>query len=75
MVYMLDDGQLLSLWTAIRYLGEVREIPDTKERAEVLMEAQILLTAFVLELTPLTRDQTNAVKLGANHGRTTNFDA
>ena len=75
MVYLLDDGQLFNLWTAIRYLGEVHEIPDAKDRAEVLTEAQILLTAFVLELTPLPGDQANAVKLRASRGQTTHFDA
>jgi hypothetical protein len=52
MVYTTDDGQLLGLWTAIRLLGEVREIQDPIVQDEVLTEAQILLTAFAVVLKP-----------------------
>jgi hypothetical protein len=40
MVYTTDDGQLLGLWTAIRLIGEVREIQDPMVQAEILTEAR-----------------------------------
>jgi hypothetical protein len=68
MVYAVDDGQLLNIWTAIRYLGEIREILDPADRSEVLTEAQALLTAFVLLLTPLPGTRSDL-------GQITRFDA
>ena len=55
MVYTVDERQLLDLWTAISCLGDVREIPDPVVRSELLTQAQIHLTAFVLDLQPLPR--------------------
>jgi hypothetical protein len=74
MVYAVDDGQLLNIWTAIRYLGEVREIVDQADRSEVLTEAQALLTTFVLMLKPLPRDQVGS-SLKTGLGQITRFDA
>jgi hypothetical protein len=64
MVYAVDDGQLLNIWTALRYLGEVREIPDPADRSEVLTGAQALLTAFVLMLKPLPADKVGSSREG-----------
>jgi hypothetical protein len=61
MVCTIDNDQLFSLWAVVRYLGEVREIPDATTRSEVLTQAQILLTAFVLGLQPSPKDQGNTV--------------
>ena len=55
MVYTVDERQLLDLWTAISCLGDVREIPDPAVRSELLTQAQIHLTAFVLDLQQLAR--------------------
>jgi len=54
-MYTMDDRQLLKVWTAIRYLGAIREITDPTAQSEVLTEVQILLTAFVLDLKTLPR--------------------
>ena len=40
MLYTIDDGQLLGLWTVVRFLGLVREIPDDENRSELLTRAQ-----------------------------------
>jgi hypothetical protein len=74
MVYSLDDGQLLNIWTAIRYLGEIREIHDPADRSEVLTEAQALLTAFVLMLKPLPGEPVGP-SLKTALGQMTRFDA
>ena len=58
MVYTTDDGQLLALWTAIRLIGEVREIQDPMVQAEILTEAQTLLTAFAVVLWTCTITRT-----------------
>ena len=63
MVHTMDVDQLFGLWTVIRLLGEVREIPDAINRSEVLTEAQILLTAFALGSKPLSTNQGNAITL------------
>jgi hypothetical protein len=75
MVYMTDDAQLLGLLTATRFLGEVREIEDPIARNEILMHAQILLTAFVMGLEPRTCDQTSSGSPRAGLGRVVAFDA
>jgi hypothetical protein len=74
MVYTVDASQLLRIWTVIRYLGELREITDPNNRSKVLMEAQIVLTTFVLDLKPLSGDENNATAASAGRKRTTNFD-
>ena len=40
MVYTTDDAQLLGLWTAMRFLGEIREIKDPMAQAEIIPEIQ-----------------------------------
>ena len=54
MVYTSDVDQLFGLWTVIRLLGAIREIPDEANRSEILTKAQLLLTAFVFGLKPLS---------------------
>jgi hypothetical protein len=75
MIYTLDVDQLFGLWTVIRLLGEVREIPDAITRSEVLTEAQILLTAFVLGLRSLPRDESDPITLRTSLNEMTGFDA
>jgi hypothetical protein len=62
MVYTVDSDQLLNLSTATRLLGDIREIPDPIIRSEILTKAQILLTAFVLELKPFSVDQMSSTQ-------------
>jgi hypothetical protein len=57
MVYTTDDAQLLGLWTAIRFIGEVRKIKDPNSHDEILMRTQLLLTAFAVGLEPRICDQ------------------
>ena len=75
MVYTTDDGQLLGLWTAIRLIGEVREIQDPMVQAEILTEAQILLTAFAVVLEPQPWDQTSSATFSTGLGQREKFDA
>jgi hypothetical protein len=51
--FRTDEAQLLGLWAATRLLGEIRDLEDPMDRAELFTKAQILLTAFVLGLEPL----------------------
>jgi hypothetical protein len=50
--FRTDEAQLLGLWTATRLLGEVRGLDDRIGQAELLIKAQILLTAFMVGLEP-----------------------
>jgi hypothetical protein len=56
MVYTMDERQLLDLWTVASCLEHAREIPDPLARSEFLTQAQIHLTAFILDLQPAPRD-------------------
>jgi hypothetical protein len=71
MIYTVDDGQLLMIWAVTRLLGEIREIPEPKDRSEVLTKAQALLTAFVLELSPSPGDQANPIRMATGRGDAT----
>ena len=75
MIYTMDIDQLFGLWTVIRLLGEVREIPDAISRSEVLTETQILLTAFVLGLKPLPTAEADPITLRTSLNEMTGFDA
>ena len=55
MTYTIDERQLVELWTVISCLGHIREMPDPLARSEILTQAQIHLTAFILDLQPLQR--------------------
>jgi hypothetical protein len=56
MIYTVDEGKLLHVWTAITCFAQIREIQDPVIQSEILTNAQIALTAFVLELQPLPGD-------------------
>ena len=60
MVYTMDERQLLDLWTVASCLEHAREIPDPLARSEFLTQAQIHLTAFILDLRPLPSYQTGS---------------
>ena len=75
MVYTLDDNQLLSLWTVISQLGVIREMRDPTDRSILLTKAQALLTALVLELSPLLRDRNNSTASRPRPRELTRFDA
>ena len=75
MIYTMYVDQLFGLWTVIRLLGEIREIPDAISRSEVLTESQILLTAFVLGLKPLAKDEADPITLRTGLNEMTGFDA
>ena len=55
-VYTVDERQLRKLWTVLSCLAHVREIIDPLARSEILIRAQIHLTAFTLDLQPVPRD-------------------
>jgi hypothetical protein len=51
----MDECQLLDLWSVMRCFTQMREVNDPVTRSEILANAQILLTAFVLDLKPLEK--------------------
>jgi hypothetical protein len=53
MIYTVDEGQLLHVWTAITCFAQIREIQDPVIQSQILTSAQIALTAFVIELQSL----------------------
>ena len=73
--FRTDEAQLLGLWTAARLLGVIREIEDREDRTELLTEAQILLTAFMVGLEPLDLDQIDSAPPRPGLGRAARFDA
>jgi hypothetical protein len=75
MIYAMDEGQLFRVWTVIRFLGEIRAIEDPVAQSDILTDAQVLLTAFVLDLLPLPRDRTSATEFAANSAQRVKFDA
>jgi hypothetical protein len=75
MVYTTDDVQLLGLWTAIRFIGEVRKIKNPIYHDELLMRTQLLLTAFAIGLEPRICDQTSPSSPRAGLGQVVRIDA
>jgi hypothetical protein len=69
MVYRMEDDQLLRLWSVVHCFGVIREIKNPVIKSEILTKAQILLTAFVLELQPLPGDQAHLcdLEIGRRH--------
>jgi len=65
MVYTLDDGQLLSIWTVISQLGLIREMSDPTDRSIFLTRAQALLTMLALEVSPLPQDRNDPIAVGS----------
>src|SRR5215469_16991833 len=75
MVYTLDDGQLLSIWSVINQLGLIRELPDPTDRSISLTRAQALLTMLALEVSPLPQDRNDATTGGPRPNGAARFDA
>ena len=75
MVYTLDDGQLLSIWSVISQLGLIREMSDPADKSMLLTRAQALLTMLALELSPLPRDRNDATTVGPRPNGVAGFDA
>jgi len=75
MLYTMDEGQLLRVWTAMRFLGEIREAKDPTAQSEIITDTQILLTAFVLDLKLLPADRTNPPTLGTHPVQMVKLDA
>jgi hypothetical protein len=63
MLYTMDEDQLSRVWSVIRCFQTMREIRDPVIQSKILTDAQILLTAFVLDLQPLPGDQASAARL------------
>jgi hypothetical protein len=63
MVYTMEEGQLLRLWSVIRCFEVIREIQDPVAQSEILTKAQILLTAFVLDLKPSSEEHSGSSML------------
>jgi len=60
MIYTMDERQLLRMWSVISCFAHIRETRNTIDQDEILTKAQILLTAFVLDLKPLPGEQASA---------------
>jgi hypothetical protein len=75
MVYTMEEGQLLRLWSVIRCFEVIRDIQDPVAQSEILTRAQILLTAFVLDLKPSSEEHTGSVTLGRGLDQTVRFAA
>jgi hypothetical protein len=73
--FRTDEAQLLGLWAATCLLGEIRDLEEPMDRAELLTKAQILLTAFMVGLEPLGPDRTISASPRAGLGRIAAFDA
>jgi hypothetical protein len=75
MVYQVDGNQLLRLWSVISCFEVLREVQDPSVQSTVITKAQTLLTAFVLDLTPLPEEKDKSATLRAGLEEITGFDA
>jgi len=75
MVYSIDEDQLLRLWSVICCFENMRETQDPILQSVIITNAQIFLTAFVLDLKPLLGGQTGSATLRTGPGQATKFDA
>ena len=75
MIYAVNEVQLLRVWSIIRCFADLREIEEQECRSEILTNAQILLTAFVLDLEPLADQQTGSAQARPECNRMVAFDA
>jgi hypothetical protein len=53
MVYTIDERQLVRLRSVMRCFSQIREVKDPDTQSEILTNAQIILTTFILDLKPL----------------------
>ena len=75
MVYKIDERQLLNLWIVISCLSCIREIDDPLTRPALLTQAQIYLTAVVLDLQQAPEDEARSASPIADFAQVERFDA
>ena len=75
MLYTMDQRQLLRLWSVMHCFTQMREINDPVTQSEILTNAQVLLTAFVIDLKPLVGDQPSSVSPRTSLDQIATFDA
>jgi hypothetical protein len=75
MAYTIDERQLLRLWSVTRCFTQIREVNDLEIQFHILNDAQIFLTAFLLDLKPLIGDQTNPAQPRTSLDQIVTFDA
>lgn len=75
MVYTLDECQLLRVWSVMRCFAQIRELKDPATQSEILTEAQVLLTAFVLDLKLLVADDTSSAPPRTSFDQIVTYDA
>jgi hypothetical protein len=62
MIYTIDERQLLRVWSVICCFAEMRKIQEPLDQSELLTKAQMLLTAFVLDLKQLPEEQAGSAR-------------
>jgi hypothetical protein len=75
MVYTMEEGQLLRLWSVIRCFEIIRGVQDPVAQSEILTKAQMLLTAFVVDLKPSSEEHTGSATLGSGLDQTVRLAA
>jgi hypothetical protein len=75
MSYTMDQCQLLRLWSVMHCFTQMREINDPVTQSEILTNAQVLLTAFVIDLKPLVGDQPSSAPPRTSLDQIATFDA
>ena len=75
MIYTMDERQLLNMWSVIRCFAVIRENRNPIVQDEILRNAQILLTALVLDLRPLSQEQAGSIPPALRPERMVRFDA
>ena len=75
MLYTMNQCQLLRLWSVMHCFTQIREINDPVTQSEILTNAQVLLTAFVIDLKPLVGDQPSSAPPRTSVDQIATFDA
>ena len=75
MLYTMNQCQLLRLWSVMHCFTQIREINDPVTQSEILTNAKVLLTAFVIDLKPLVGDQPSSALPRTSLDQIATFDA
>lgn len=75
MVYTMDEHQFLRLRSVIRCFAEIRENRDPITKSEILTNAQIILTAILIDLKPLVDDRGSSGPPRSSLRKIVTFDA
>ena len=75
MLYTMNQCQLLRLWSVMHCFTQIREINDPVTQSEILTNAQVLLTAFVIDLKPLVGNQPSSALPRTSLDQIATFDA